>query len=312
MGRIRNSRLGVWREVARIAGEQHGVVTRRQLLQAGASKDVIDGAVAAGQLYPLFRATYAVGHAAVGYRGRMIAAVLACGEGTVVSHGTGASLLGLWEFQPLEIDVIAPVEAGRKIDGVKRRFVPSPPPGQVVAVDAIPCTSISRTIVDMAGKLRRSALSRIVEQAAVLRKLDVPEIDSILAEHPRRGAKRLVAVLEPWRRYSTGSRIRSRMEAKLLPLLSLHDLPIPQTNVRLRLHGEAFEVDFLWPDHKVIVETDGGRFHENPLAEARDGHRNRVLARAGYKVPRIGWNELTADPEGTISEIRRFLRPAVP
>jgi very-short-patch-repair endonuclease len=242
----------------------------------------------------------------------MLAAVLSCGDGSVVSHGTAASLLGLWDFQPLEIDVIAPVEAGRKIVGVKRRFVPPPLPSQVVTVDAVPCTGVSRTIVDMAGTLRRPALSGTVEQAAVLRALDVAEIDSILAEYPRRGVKKLVAVLEPWRRYSPRSRLRSRMEAKMLPLLTLHGLPIPLTNVKLRVQGETFEVDFFWPDQRVIVETDGGRFHDNPLAEVRDGHRNRVLAEAGYKTPRIGWGDLTVNPEGTISEIRRFLRPAVP
>jgi very-short-patch-repair endonuclease len=242
----------------------------------------------------------------------MAAAVLACGGGSVVSHGTAASLLGLREFRPHEIDVIAPVEAGRKIAGVKRRFVPPPRPDQVVTVGAIPCTSVSRTIVDLAGTLRRGALAGVVEQAAVLRALDVSEIDLILAEHPRRGAKRLVAVLEPWRRYSQRTRVRSRMEAKLLPLLTLHGLSIPETNVRLRVRGEAFEVDFLWRRHKVVVETDGGRFHDNPLAEARDGHRNRVLAGAGYRVARIGWDDLIADPDGTIGKIQRFLRPAVP
>ncbi|HEY1285405.1 MAG TPA: DUF559 domain-containing protein [Solirubrobacterales bacterium] len=312
MGRIRNSRSGIWREIARIAGEQNGVVSRRQLREAGASKDVIEGAVASGRLFPLFRSVYSVGHPAVGERGRMLAAVLACGEGSVVSHGTAASLLELREFRPLEIDVIAPVEAGRKIAGVRRRFVPPPGPGQVVTVGAVPCTSVSRTIVDMAGTLRRRALTDMVEQAAVLRALNASEIDSILGEHPRRGAKRLLSVLEPWRRYSPGTRIRSRMEAKLLPLLTLHGLPIPRTNVKLRVRGEVFEVDFLWRRQKVVLETDGGRFHDNPLAEARDGHRNRVLAGAGYRMPRIGWDDLIADPDGTIVEIQRFLRPAVP
>ena len=99
----------------------------------------------------------------------------------------------------------------------------------------------------------------------------------------------------------------------MLPLLTHHRLAIPECNQKLRIGSETFEVDFLWRDQKVIVETDGGRFHGNPVAQARDAHRNRVLARAGYRVPRIGYDELRDEPERAIAEIRRFLSsPAVP
>ena len=56
------------------------------------------------------------------------------------------------------------------------------------------------------------------------------------------------------------------MEAKLLPLLTEAALPIPETNVRVRAAGESYEVDFLWRAEKLVVETDGGRFHDNPAA----------------------------------------------
>jgi len=99
----------------------------------------------------------------------------------------------------------------------------------------------------------------------------------------------------------------------MLPLLTHHSLPIPETNVKLTIGREVFEVDFLWRDQRVVVETDGGRYHDTPVAQARDGHRNRVLARAGYRVPRIGWDELRDEPDRAIAEIRRFLlAPVVP
>jgi very-short-patch-repair endonuclease len=238
--------------------------------------------------------------------------VLACGEGSVVSHGTAAALLGLWERDPLEIDVIAPVEAGRKIEGIRRRFVPPPTPDQVSAKLGVPCTSSSRTIVDVAGIVGVGTLAGTIEQAAVFNVLNVPEIDRILFERRRRGAGKLAAALEPWRRYSPAVRVRSRMEARMLPLLTHHNLPIPECNVKLRIGRETFEVDFLWREQRVVLETDGRRFHGNPVAQARDGHRNRVLARAGYRVPRIGWAELHDEPYRAIAEIRRFLGSAVP
>jgi very-short-patch-repair endonuclease len=237
----------------------------------------------------------------------MLAAVLACGEGSVVSHGTAAALLGLWDYQPRLVDVIAPVQAGRRIDGIYRRHVPPPLPREAWIHEAIPCTSPSRTIVDVAGIVGEHLLSGTVEQAAVLGLLDVPEIDAILSGPRRRGSPRLRGILEHWRRYSPDTRLRSRMEAKLLPLLSEHRIPIPECNEVLVIDGESFEIDFLWRSQRLALETDGNQFHDNPLARARDRHRDSVLSAAGYRVPRLGWEDLRDRPEATIAEIARLL-----
>jgi very-short-patch-repair endonuclease len=297
----------MWWRVGAIAEGQHGVVSREQLRDAGLAEAGIAHAIATGRLYRVSRSAFAVGHRRIGRHGRLMAATLACGTGSVVSHGTAASLLGLWEWVPDRIDVISPVETGRKIEGICRRFVPPPSPTEVLLHEGVPTTSPSRTIVDVAGIAREAILSRTIEQAAVLRMLDVPEIDSLLAGPRRRGSPRLRTVLDDWRRYSPGIHLRSRMEAKLLPLLNRGRLPIPECNQKLRLEGETFEIDFLWRQQRVAVETDGGKFHDNPTAGSRDSHRNRVMARAGYSIPRLGWEDLRDRPEATMAEIARLL-----
>src|SRR4051794_11906645 len=112
MARQRHGGSGWWK-VAALAERQHGVVSRGQLREVGMGEAAIDHAVASGRLFPIFRATFGVGHAQVGLHGRMLAAVLACGTGAVISHGSAAFLLGLWESEPRAIHVIADNEAGR-------------------------------------------------------------------------------------------------------------------------------------------------------------------------------------------------------
>jgi very-short-patch-repair endonuclease len=287
------------------------VVSRDQLRGVGLTEAAVKQGVAAGRLYPLFRSTFAVGHPCRGHYCRSLAAVLACGEGSVISHGTAAALLGLWEFWPADVELIAPVEAGRKIPGIRRRFVSVPPPDQITQKEEIPCTNASRTIIDVARLAGTKLLADTVEQAAVLKLLNIPEIDGILLEGRRQGEKKLNRILDPWRRYSPKIRLRSRMEARLLPLLTYSSLPIPECNEKLRIGSKTFEVDFLWRKQRVVVETDGGRFHDNPAAQKRDTERNRALSRAGYRVLRIGWEELRDDPDRQIGQIRRFLS-AVP
>jgi very-short-patch-repair endonuclease len=289
-----------------LASRQQGIVSREQLGDLGLSERGISAALARGWLRPVFHGVFAVGHEHLTPSGRLLAATLTCGPESVVSHGTAAWLYGLSRWRPEEIDVIAPVEAGRKIAGVRWRFVPPPQGREVWRRGGVPVTSPSRTIVDCAGS-HPKGVTDMVEQAAVLALLDCGAIDRILDGPRRRGAKHLRRVIEPWRRYRPGIKIRSRMEAKLLPRLTEAALPIPETNARVRVGGKTYEVDFLWRAEKVVVETDGGRFHDNPAAGSRDSDRNHAMTAAGYLIPRLGWEDLRDRPDPTMAEIGRLL-----
>jgi very-short-patch-repair endonuclease len=294
--------------VGAVASSQSGLITIWQLRDIGVPDSTITENVARGRLHPVFHGVYSVGHRHLTVHARMLAATMACGDGSVVSHESAAWLLGMRERRPKAIDVIAPVEAGRKIAGVRRRFVPPPTGRDVWRRHGVPLTSPARTIVDCAGTLDPRGLAGLIEGAAVVGLLDVPAIDRVLDGPRRRNTKRLLRAVEPWRRYRRGIKLRSRMEAKLLPLLTEAGLPIPQTNAKLRLGGKVYEVDFLWRAQKLVVETDGGRFHDNPAAGERDSERNRALAAAGYRLPRLGWEDLRDRPEQTMREITRLLR----
>ncbi len=294
--------------VAAIAGSQSGLITVAQLRDVGISDSTISEAVARGRLHPVFHGVYSVGHHYLTVHARLLAATLACGPGSVVSHGTAAWVLRLRDWRPEEVDVIAPVEAGRKIAGIRRRFVPPPVGGEVWLRHGVPITTPARTIVDCAGILDARGVASLIEQASVEGLLDVAAIDRVLVGPRRRGTKKLLRAVAPWRRYRRGIKIRSRMEAKLLPLLTEAGLPIPRTNAKLRLAGKVYEVDFLWREQKLVVETDGGRFHDNPAAGGRDSERNNALAKAGYHLPRLGWEDLRDRPEATMREIARLLR----
>jgi very-short-patch-repair endonuclease len=164
-----------------------------------------------------------------------------------------------------------------------------------------------RTLVDCAGSAP-TEVAGMIEQASVLSLLDIQAVDRILDGPRRRGSKHLLRLLEPWRRYKPGIKIRSRMEAKLLPLLTEAALPIPETNARLRVGARTYEVDFLWRRQRLVVETDGGRFHDNPVAGSRDSERNHALTGAGYLIPRLGWEDLRDRPQPTMAEIAQLLR----
>jgi hypothetical protein len=105
--------------IAALAGQQHGVVARKQLRKLGLRDRAIDDRIASGYLQPLFHGTFAVGHRAVSRRGWMFAAVLACESDTVLSHGSAAELLGLSDKRLAVVHVIPPDWSGRKIPSIR-------------------------------------------------------------------------------------------------------------------------------------------------------------------------------------------------
>jgi hypothetical protein len=199
-------------------------VTIWQLRGLAIPDSTITAAVDRGRLHPVFHGVYSVGHRYLTAHARLLAATMACGEGSVVSHGTAAWLLGLSKDRPEAVDVIAPVEAGRKISGIRRRFVPVPAGREVWRRGGVALTSPARTIVDCGGSDPKG-VGGMIEQAVVSGLFDVRAIDRVLDGPRRKGTRHLLRVLEPWRRYRPGIKIRSRMEAKLLPLLSEAALP---------------------------------------------------------------------------------------
>jgi very-short-patch-repair endonuclease len=238
----------------------------------------------------------------------MVAAVLACGDGTVVSHGSAAELIGLWDIRPVVVDVIPPHWSGREISGIRWHRVRLPKGPETEVRDRIPCTSLARTLVDMSGVCGRASLRKLVEQAAVLRQLDIEEIDRILAQGRRRGAPQLRETLLPWRGTAEQHpHVRSRLEARLLPRLIEEGLPSPRCNVKLHIDGHRLEVDLLWDKQKLAIETDGEETHGTRVAFQRDRWRDQLLLAAGYRTARVTWQQVRDEPIAVVNRIARML-----
>ncbi|HWM62533.1 MAG TPA: DUF559 domain-containing protein [Solirubrobacterales bacterium] len=238
----------------------------------------------------------------------MLAAVLACGDGTVVSHGSAAELLGLWNRRPTLTDVIPTNRAGRKIQGVRWHGVGPLEPDEVTVCDAIPCTTASRTLVDLAGGLGEKSLHRLVEEAAVQRLLDIASVDRILARRRRRGAPALRKVLSHWRSESeTLPHLKSTLEARVFTAVVEVGLPSPRCNQILRFDGRPLEVDLLWEEQRLVIETDGEQTHGTRKAFRHDRWRDQVLTAAGYRTARVTWDQMEDEPNATVARIRCML-----
>ena len=264
-----------------------------------------------GRLHRIFRGAFAVGHPRPDERSRLMAAALACGKGAMVSHRSAAALLGLLDKGPVVIDVIAPPSRGRKIDGIRFHRVRPPRLEETGTFDRIPCTSPARTLVDLAGVIGEWTLRSAFERAARREWMDLAAIEASI-DPRRRGMKVLLKLIEEWRGAAPllGKRgkLKSPLEAKVLPLLVQRDLPPPLFNAPVQIAKGRIEVDFLWPDHRFALEADSRGFHGTAVAFERDRWRDRELMRAGYSVLRVTHREAEREAEAVTDTVAGHLR----
>jgi very-short-patch-repair endonuclease len=150
-------------------------------------------------------------------------------------------------------------------------------------------TSPERTLHDLAITLPRDELDRAVNEAQVLGLATAAGLHSYLARSSRRqGARALDEALRVEPRVT-----RSKLEDAMLALVGRVGLPVPQTNVLV----EGHLVDFYWPEHRLIVETDGHGAHGTPRRFETDRTRDAHLTALGYRVLRFTWRQLERDPE---------------
>ncbi|HEV2787746.1 MAG TPA: type IV toxin-antitoxin system AbiEi family antitoxin domain-containing protein [Solirubrobacteraceae bacterium] len=290
--------------VARVAAAHNGVIATRQLAACGLNAQAIRVRVARGNLHPVFRGVYAVGHDALTHTGLFTAAVLACGAGAVLSHRAAAAHHGLLEWDGREVEVIVPRAAGRRIDGIRahRQRLDQ---RDVWKRANIRITSPERTILDVAAGVPRTRLRRAVRQAFAERRVSVRRHAGVRARTPRHpGAAKLRALLADG--YVP---TRSELEDLGLDLVTRVGIERPEINSRLRLDGRAIEPDMLWRSHRLAVELDSRRWHDDALTLRDDADRQAILEAHGHHILRITWHQILSRPTQTVARIGAALEP---
>lgn len=252
------------------------MISRRQLLDLGVGRGSIDWWLQTGRLHRIHRGVYALGHPVVSLRGRWIAALLACGRGSLLSHRSAGVARGVLDDDQAVIDVTAPNARG-PLEGVRvhrgRR--------EMTRVDGLPVTTMDQTLADLAAVLTERELERAVDAAI--------RHGHELHERPRRGKPGAATLTALTRRNDQGHTVtRSALEERFLKAVRRAGLPDPELNVRI----EGLEVDAVWRDARLIVELDGARYHDQPGARRADRRRDARLTAAGWRVLRAGWHDV--------------------
>jgi very-short-patch-repair endonuclease len=293
---LQPSRGGIWT----LARQQHGVVTRTQLLAHGFTREAIQHRVERGRLHPLHRGVYAVGRPEASQLGRWMAAVLSCGPEALLGYRSATALWGMVERVPGAIEIVVPSHVDRRRPGLRVHRQAGLVPDDRDSHELIPVTSPASTLIDYASQASREHLERAVNAADRLGRIDPEALRDTVESTPVRPG---VAPLRTLLSRPDFSRTDSFLERRFLKLVRDAALPAPQTQASVN----GFRVDFHWPALGLVVETDGLRYHRTPTQQSRDLKREQVHAAAGLRALRFTAAQVRYEPSEVITILRAVI-----
>ena len=290
------------REAWALAENQHGVLARHQLIGVGYTREAIDHRIRKGRLHPLHRGVYVVGRPYATDHGRWTAAVLACGDGAVISHSSAAALWRIGKEQRDLVELSLPSSSRRSHPGLRihrRRSLVSS--RDLTREYGIPVTTPIQTLIDMSLRLDRAGVERMINEADKYNLTHPPQLREALAERVGEpGVAKLRFILD--RR--TFRLTKEELERRFLPLAHQAGLPTPLSGQFVN----EFEVDFYWPALGLVVETDGLRYHRTPAEQARDRLRDQAHTAAGLTPLRFTHEQVRYEPEHVLAVLQATAR----
>ncbi|HEY1592001.1 MAG TPA: DUF559 domain-containing protein [Solirubrobacteraceae bacterium] len=281
-----------------IAERQRARLARAQLLAAEVSAGAIKRRVRKGQLIAVHTGVYALPQTEEIPFAIEAAALLACGEGAVLSHHSAVTL---WELRPgiaRPVHVTIPMgRSGPAPAGVKLHRSRILTPRDVRAHHGLPITSPARSLLDVAATLPDRDIERLLDEGLfALRLLTRAEIAELLARagnHP--GRARLTRVANA---HIDDTKTDSPPEERLLALIRAAGLPEPRPQVPIL----GYRLDFYWPDLRVAVEVDAYGTHGGRASFEADRRRDaRLLTEKGIVVIRFTKAAIEERPLETIA-----------
>lgn len=287
--------------LAALAEKQHGVVSIRQLRgPLGHSERRVAHAVGTGRLHRLYRGVYAVGHTRLSLEGKCLAAVLASGSGSLLSHGSAGWLLEIVDRSPLPPAVTTPTRRAPR-PPIRLHHARSLAPEDRDLIDGIPVTAWPRALLDLAAEVRPWQLERSLERTEELKLFDLRSVNALLARttgHPGHGRLRRAVEL-----YREPVFARSRLERRFLALVGEAGLPKPSTG----FNECGYELDVYWPEIRFAVELDVFETHGSRISFERDRLRQEDLKLAGVELIRVTGKRLEREPGRVMQRVARLL-----
>lgn len=302
-------------EIMRLAGLQHGVVERRQLVMFGFSHAMIRNRVARGILVEKYPGAYRIQGAPESWKGNLMAAQLSLGPSAVVSHRSSAALYELEGHPPGMLELITKPHSRRVLRGVRQHRAESLRPEHLRRLEPFITTTPERLLLDLAAVESPRLVDAAIDSALFRGLTTLSRVKSFLAEVRRpglNGVRRLderLQIRDPDR-----APAESFFETDFFRfLLEATHLPAPTFQFRVEDdRGPIGRLDVAYPDRRIGVEAHSLRFHSARERVQKDADRHNRLSTAGWTVLYETYENLNERPGEVLARLEKLLLSDIP
>ena len=171
-------------------------------------------------------------------------------------------------------------------------------------VAGLPTTGVEATLLRLAHELDEEAFEIACEDARRRRLTSVPALRRYLERHARRGRPGVSALRRMLDELDPEHPARSALEVRTRRLLVAHGLDDFVREFPLEWKGRTYRYDFAFPTRRVILETNGRRWHDDANDYEHDNEKWSVPGRCGYRIVFATWGKVDRRPEELIDELR--------
>lgn len=292
--------------MARIAADRHGIVSRDDARSAGLSERQILTRVRLGRWEQVHPGVYRIAGAPGGDLADLAAATV--WTTGVASHLSAAWLLGLVDPVPQRPEVTAGRSRTSRRAGVRVHRTADLIGSDTTTCHGIRCTTATRTCIDLGARLGVAGLERVIDRALHLRLTHLDRLILRFLQLARPGrdgiaaVRQVLTVMDP-----ALAPAESDLETLLLQILRDHGVRLPVRQYVLEVEGRTIRVDLCYPEHRLVIESDGFTHHGGRLAFEGDRERQNLLVLAGWRVLRFTWRHICDRPAWVAQQVRRAL-----
>lgn len=299
----------VFDEVAALARQQYGTITRAQMHRLGISDRRIEGLVHAGVIDRSARGVYVLAGREPTWRQRIAVALHVGGPLAVASHRTAAALWRLDRFRPGHVEVTSPWHGARTGTSTTLHRSLVLPDRDRTVIDRLIVTSPTRTLVDMGRYVGAARLGSMIDDAVRRELTSYEDLGHRCAELGRSGRNGIATVRAALAQRPGGAPVPgSPLETEVHQLVVRAGLPEPVAQHRVDCGEITYVLDLAWPDELFAIECEGFRFHRTPDQLDRDDRRSNELGLRGWLVQFATWNMLRDEPSRIVDDARRALQ----
>lgn len=294
------------RATHRAAGQRF-LVSRADVLALGATDSAIKHRVDSGRWQVIQPGVYQVDHRPSQWEDNLMAAVLAAGSNSYVSHRAALVLWRLDGISSAPVEITVPFTHGPVPKGTIVHRTRRPVDGTIVR--GIPVSSVERTLLDLCSILKPGVVTKAVESAIRMRLTTEDRLWEFLKAVGGRGVKgtKLMRRILSERRSDTATGSGAETEALLLMRKS-GEIPEPVLQHRFVAEdGTPIVPDYYWPDLNKAIEIDGIDAHDSADKLDNDLLRQNKLMDLGVDLRRFSARYVRRHPDEFVRAVRKFL-----